>query len=288
MSTFEDYTPQQDEIRTEKPDIFNEASLNWVAYAETRRTDGGMTGNLSDRNSSINPEGYTLSRSPLSYDQWMEKEVADVHTRHQMLLSRLSLSDIAYPYPTHGTNLLSITAPVESTSISLQAEERAQADAALVQTEGLASAITPADCPILNFVDTLNKRTLQIHAGYVGLESGVVRKVLNEISTASRNNYLVYVSPFARNGFDIHGQVLERLSANPLTKDFILPREDGHVFDLGNAVRQQLTDAGIHEYHVELSRDDTLTQDEFFSHRNRAQKGAAGRNGIILGIHRDS
>lgn len=286
MSETRHYVPEDSEISTEKPDIFNDTSLDWIAYAETRRTHGGMTGNLSDRSSSINPEGHALTGSPLPYEEWAAKETADVRTRHQILLSRLSLHDIAYPYPVHGTNLLPISEPIVTTSVNLQAEARTQADAALVHTEGIASAITPADCPILNLVDVLNKRTLQIHAGYVGLESGVVRKVLNEVSTASRNNYLVYVSPFARSGFEIHGPVLERLSTNTLTKDFIVPGENGQIFDLGNAVQQQLIDAGIHEYHIELSRDDTLTQDEFFSHRNRVNKGAAGRNGIILGIHR--
>lgn len=279
-----EYFPRDDEIVTAKPVIFDDPSLDWVAYAETRRTSGGMSGNLSDRTGNMNLENYEIINPPLSYNEWLEQETDFVKIRHQKILARLSLSDIAYPNPVHGTNLIEVKPPIVSSSIHFEAQRRYSADAALVQTEGIASCVTPADCPVLNLVETKERSTLQIHAGYQGLKLEVVKKVFEKISPATTKNYLAYISPHAINGFAVYGAVLEDLASNAATRDFIYNRNDSHYFDLGAASMQHLIDIGIPESHIQLSTDDTLSQPELFSHRNRHEKGANGRNGIVLGI----
>lgn len=284
MSEISRRLPDNSELLTDKPAIFDRPSLDWLAYAETRRLYGGSSGNLSDRPTSMNNEGYQISGSSLSYDEWLSREIADVKFRHSLLLEALSLTDIAYPNPVHKTDLLTVSDSVDSTSITVDAHIRASADAALVTVPGIASAITPADCPVINLVDEKEKMTLQIHAGYQGLGAEVVKKVFKQAGITNGKNLLAYISPFAIEGFEVYGDVLDSLSTNPSTEDFVFQHSSKYFFDLGGAAKQQLITAGVEETNIQVSTEDTLSQDTLFSYRNRVQKGTAGRNGVVLGI----
>lgn len=273
-------------ISTQKPAIFDRPSLDWVAYAETRRTGPGMNGNFSDRPTTINPTNHALTGSNEDYEVWAAHETEKVRQKYEEVLSKTALDHIALPNPVHKTDLFITRRDDRSAHIELPAIDRVNADAILVTEPGIGSGVTPADCPVINLVNTMERSTLQIHAGYRGINSGIVRKVFNELAVANPEHYLAYISPYATKGFAVHGPVLESLTENPTVAPFVYKDGDNHYIDMGGALKRQLMNEGIPEDNIEISRENTLANPSLFSYRNKIEKGADGRNGIILGIKR--
>lgn len=272
------------EIRTDKPDIFQDTSLDWLAYGETRRIDNKMSGNMGDRSSVINADTHLQVAPNMPYEEWAQQEIAAVQARDKDLRTALEVDTIGYPQPEHDTALINLDESIGKVSVNSAAADRDWADATVLSRTGYASSFTPADCPIINVVDPVTRTIAQIHTGYQGLEKNIIAKTFSRIPLISPKDALVYISPHGRDKYVVFGPVLERLEENPITREFVTSRNGVSYFAMSALAAHQLHESGVDKDSIQISTENSLTEPSLYSQRNYKLKGANGRNGVVLGI----
>jgi|GEM_PF-5598271 len=283
-------------ISLEQPEIFKAAAVerHGIVYAETRRTDeSSMAGNLSEQEYwgdiplVISQKNYERSGSGLSFEEWAEDVRAKAHILGHTLESYLGLRAIGFPSPVHGTDLINLDDEMDSVRIDVAFPARPTADATLVTKNGYGTSFTPADCAVSNVVDVKTGAIMQIHTGYVGLGKGTIASALN----AARDyvdpaHSLVYVSPHAQAGYvinQVNNVLYDRFMADPFLKDFVAMDADGQAtLSLREPTHARLVEAGFKEENIQISTDNTLTDETLFSQSNFLTHGVNGRSGMIL------
>lgn len=287
-------------LRKNIPEIFNSAAVqkHGVVYAETRRDVSAPSEELSGSMSVqeyagdiplvISQKNYERSGSTLRYEAWANTIAPRVATYDAFIKHELGLRVIGYPNPVHGFDLLDLEQAMASADITTPFPERPRADVSVVKSLGYASCFAPADCPISNVVDTRSGTLVQIHTGYAGHEKGTIAKALTQLSDViDVAQSVVYVSPHAKEGFvinQLNNGLVERFEANPVMKPFLVKRKNGNVeYDLSEATKQHLIDAGIPEANIQISPDNSITDPTLYSQSRFLTRGTNGRNGMFLG-----
>jgi YfiH family protein len=149
-----------------------------------------------------------------------------------------------------------------------------------------ALSVRIADCvPILLASDD-GKIVSAVHAGWRGVVSGAVLEALNEMDRwrgVKPHRVIAAIGPsIGFDAFEVGGEVLDEFAA-ALGSDAPLRRRPdgkGHV-NLRQALRRQLTTAGIPVEHIDSTDRCTYTHsEEFFSHRR--DKGITGRMAALI------
>jgi polyphenol oxidase len=152
--------------------------------------------------------------------------------------------------------------------------QASEADAVFVDTPDLALAILVADCVPLALFDTSSGRVGVVHAGWRGLQAGVIARALESFEVRATH---VFVGPSISK---------ERYQVGPEVAQHFLEVE-GAVFadggdrsrlDLRLVATRQLLDAGVDDDRIELTRDVTDGGEVFFS--DRAQR-PCGRFALV-------
>jgi YfiH family protein len=152
--------------------------------------------------------------------------------------------------------------------------EISEADALVTGASDLALAILVADCVPLAFADASSGRVALVHAGWRGLEVGVVARALNGFDLRATH---VFIGPSISK---------ERYQVGPEVAQFFTSVEGAITADGGDRSRldlrlvatRQLLDAGVDDDRIERSRDVTDGGEVFFS--DRAQR-PCGRFAIV-------
>ena len=176
--------------------------------------------------------------------------------------------------------------------LQLDSPNRICADIVHLFVAGYASLIAPADCPVIDIVDpNVNGQVSQVHAGWQGILAGAVTKTMEGMIRRGLRpeRVLANVHPNATDGFELSGEGLERWLA-AFNGDFVTVVDDRSYISMTDAVVAQMQQYGVKEGRIQTSKAysndgidlNSLTDDRFYSHRAKAQKGFNGRNAAVL------
>jgi|GEM_PF-6004970 copper oxidase (laccase) domain-containing protein len=202
-----------------------------------------------------------------------------------------SIMEVSCPRPVQGANVVEVNdATIHDLLVISPARKRA--DAAIIARPGYANLIAPADCPVFDIVDpNAYGNVAQGHAGWQGILAGMVRAIVTEMihRGTKMTNVLVNIHPNATEAFELQGEGLERWLAT-FGGDFVRVINERSYISMTDAVIAQLEEFGVRRERIQTSSAysadgqdlNTLTDDRFYSHRMRVQKGVTGRNAAIL------
>lgn len=267
-----------------KPAIFHD--LDWVAYAETKReSHDPLSGNLTDRPQVLNQANYDLIQPGIPYETWVRQEEQAVYERDATLRTALGLIAIGYPRPVHGTHAVIFgEAAIADLSLQTPPSGRLEADAIATHQEGYGVSISPADCLVMSVADTAQRTVGQIHTGYVGLEKRTIDSAFSQLEGLNPSTSRVYLSAHAQR-LPMYGDVLERYILDRALNKFV---DDDNMLHMADLAISQLTKVGVPVENIQVDPRDTITDSSLFSFRMHQEKGADGRNGIVIGIKSDS
>jgi copper oxidase (laccase) domain-containing protein len=227
-------------------------------------------------------------------------EVVEAAARRARLIESMGLGSlrdvVACPSPAHGANFVDVNASTMP-KLRVDSPDRAKADIAFITQPGHANLLAFADCLVIDIVDpNAGGQVAQVHAGHEGEMNDVVVITMKELEKRGMNpaHALVNIHPNATEGFELRGEKLEAWKAK--FADFVTEGADGKSYiDMTGAAVAQLEEAGILEGRIQTSKAystdgkdlNTLTDDRFYSHRAKGQKGFNGRNAAVLARVKD-
>jgi YfiH family protein len=149
-----------------------------------------------------------------------------------------------------------------------------EADALVTDAPDLALAILVADCVPLALADTSSGRVALVHAGWRGLEVGVIARALDGFDVHTTH---AFIGPsISKERYQVGPEVAQYFTSvdGALTAD----GDDRSRLDLRLVATRQLLDAGVKRDRIERSRDVTDGGEVFFS--DRAQR-PCGRFALV-------
>jgi YfiH family protein len=153
-------------------------------------------------------------------------------------------------------------------------EESSEGDALVSGASDLALAILVADCVPLALIDTSSGRVALVHAGWRGLEVGVIARALEGFDAHATH---AFMGPsISQERYQVGPDVAQYFSR--VEGALIADGGDRSRLDLRLVATRQLLDAGVDDDRIERSRDVTDGGEVFFS--DRAQR-PCGRFAIV-------
>ena len=162
--------------------------------------------------------------------------------------------------------------------------QRPKADAIVTRTEGLAIAVTTADCGPILLVEPNARVIGAAHAGWKGALTGVLESTVAAMEKlgAERNGIVAAIGPMIRQpSYEVGSEFVTRfLEADADNAVFFLPssREGHAMFDLAGFIRDRLEAAGV--LMIDDLGLDTYSDQRFFSYRRSVH-----RNDVDYGRH---
>ncbi|HEV3267331.1 MAG TPA: polyphenol oxidase family protein [Acidimicrobiales bacterium] len=139
-----------------------------------------------------------------------------------------------------------------------------EADALVCDRGGVALAILVADCVPLLMVDESTKRFAVVHAGWRGLQCGVLASALRHFDDAA--TVRVFLGPcVSREGYQVGPEVAEHFRDVPGA--LVADGGDRSRLDLRHVATQQLIHLGVRGDAIERSQQVTDGGELFFSDR---------------------
>jgi YfiH family protein len=179
--------------------------------------------------------------------------------------------------PTHLINVHQVHSPNAVAATGPWDGARPKADAIVTRVEGLAIAVTTADCGPVLLVEPNARVIGAAHAGWKGALTGVLEAtvVAMEKLGAERNGIVAAIGPMIRQpSYEVGSEFVTRfLDADADNAMFFLPssREGHAMFDLAGFIRDRLEAAGV--LMIDDLGLDTYSDDRFFSYRRSVHRG---------------
>jgi len=155
--------------------------------------------------------------------------------------------------------------------------QRPKADALVTRTDGLAIAVTTADCGPVLLVEPNARVIGAAHAGWKGALTGVLEATVAAMEKlgAERGGIVAAIGPMIRQpSYEVGGEFVTRfLDADADNAVFFLPssREGHAMFDLAGFIRDRLKAAGV--LMIDDLGLDTYSDERFFSYRRSVHRG---------------
>ena len=150
---------------------------------------------------------------------------------------------LARPRQVHGARVVAAAA-------CLDARRRAEADAVVSTTPGLAVGVVTADCVPLLLASDDGRGVAAVHAGWRGLARGVVGAAVEALAHeagAAPRRLLAGIGPhIGACCYEVDGPVLDALAATGEVEEALRPARPGHwMLDLGALALAALVRAGL-------------------------------------------
>lgn len=164
-------------------------------------------------------------------------------------------------------------------------DEPPEADALIANRTDVFVGLTFADCMPVLFFDPVHRAVGVAHAGWRGLESGVLENTVREMVRVFGTDPATLQAAIGPHigvcCYEVGPDVADRFRNVPRA---IRTTEDGHTFlNLLRVARRRLDDAGLNPEHVNISAPCTSCfVDSYFSHR--AEQGRTGRHAAVIGL----
>jgi polyphenol oxidase len=175
-------------------------------------------------------------------------------------------------FQTHSADVVMATGPWPSAS-------RPRADAIVTRIEGLAIAVTAADCGPILLADPNARVIGAAHAGWQGALSGILESTVDAMEKlgAERSGMVAAIGPLIRqHSYEVGGEFIERfVQAGAENAPFFIPaaREGHAMFDLAGFIRMRLENAGV--LMIDDLGLDTYTDERFYSYRRSVHRKEA-------------
>ncbi len=212
------------------------------------------------KNKALNPP-FGLSFSAADFIPESEVEKA-----HKLLAEYLQVkvSAMKFQHQIHGDDIQIIDF---STGYN-------ESDGMITNLAGLALNVKLADCAGVLIYDTQNSAIGVFHSGWRGTKLNTAGKGIRKMSEnygSEPEKLLVYITPCAS---------AEKYEAGREFKEYfpnsVLTAENGkYYFDNRKEIKNQLTNSGISESNIEISRHCTISNENLHSYRREGEK--AGR-----------
>jgi len=129
-------------------------------------------------------------------------------------------------------------------------------------------ALSAADCLPIALFDPITNSIGFIHAGWRGLEKGVIRNSINlmvEKFKVNSEKLIVYIGPFiCQKHYEVKSDVSGKFFAYPTA----LRNINGKTFlDLGKVAKEQLVESGINKNNIWFDGRCTFEDKNLFSYR---------------------
>jgi YfiH family protein len=196
---------------------------------------------------------------------------ANVAENRRRMAQRLGVapSHFLNVHQIHSPDAIVATGPWESPA-------RPKADAIVTRAEGLAIAVTTADCGPILLVDPKARVIGAAHAGWKGALTGILESTIDAMEKlgAERNSMVAAIGPLIRQpSYEVGNEFIERfIKADADNALFFLPGErDGHaMFDLPGFIRMRLENAGV--LMIDDLGADTYADERFYSYRRSVHR----------------
>lgn len=281
-----------------RPPIFDDVAhvRSGFSLAGERTAERPLGNNMSVSPAVIR-EGLTLVTGGQieegELDRMVAQELDAAKQRHEEFVRQFgvgALKGVAYPRAVAGAASIDVESRTMH-RLLLGGEDRIEADASMIEA-GYGSVFTPADCPVIDMVDPNRGGVVaQVHAGWQGIVAGMIPATVRTLKERGLNpaRLLVNIHPNATDGFELKRQGLENWRAAGLG-EFVTEANDTTYISMTDAVKAQLQLDGVQEARIATSgvysqdKQDlnTLTDQQFYSHRNRKIAGVTGRNAAFL------
>lgn len=157
---------------------------------------------------------------------------------------------------THSTDILEL----DSTDFG-----KPSADSSITSSANIVCAVMTADCLPLFLCDNAGAKVGVVHAGWLGMASGVIENTVDIMNTPVEE-LIAWAGPcISKKHFEIGDEVRQQLGGSAAY--YSASENDGKYFaDLYGLAGERLSKMGVHKY----SYSDACTfadQDHFFSHR---------------------
>lgn len=204
--------------------------------------------------------------------------------RHQLLTL------LSYPYPVEQTRTPLTKSPIKRDLLSCQWLQQVhgntvvdasragvipQADGCITSQSNLVCAVMTADCVPLLICDQKGEQVAAVHAGWRGLESGIIRQSVKQFKARS-SSLSVYIGPaICQKCYEVTQEVRDVLLKNlskPSEETFYLAvkdKPDHYLISLVDIARAQLEQCGVTEIHG--GDICNCCDDRFYSYRGDRQ-----------------
>ena len=179
--------------------------------------------------------------------------------------------------PTHLLNVHQVHSPDAVVATGPWDGQKPKADAIVTRTDGLAIAVTTADCGPVLLVEPNARVIGAAHAGWKGALTGVLEASIAAMEKlgAERNGIIAAIGPMIRQpSYEVGSEFVTRfLDADADNAVFFLPssREGHAMFDLAGFIRDRLEAAGV--LMIDDLGLDTYSDERFFSYRRSVHRG---------------
>jgi len=153
------------------------------------------------------------------------------------------------------------------------------ADALITTANGVALAVTYADCLPIMLASADGLCIAAIHAGWRGIRQDIITKTIEKMQASfGPCEIMAAIGPaISSEGFLVTGDVLESFSA--IWPDYVIKNDHGFGVDLVSIAYQQLKDCGVN--HIDKVGGLTdLNPEDYFSHRR--DRGQTGRHLAVI------
>jgi len=162
----------------------------------------------------------------------------------------------------HGNNVLVISDKQRGQVIK-------NTDGLVTNKNGIALAVTVADCVPIFFYDHKQRVVGVIHAGWKGIVKNITASAVETIINNFKSDpedILVYIGPRIK---ECHFEVKEDVAMRFEKYPSVIYRQDRKILiDLGAVIKTQLIDKNLKSENIELSKECTYCKkDKYFSYR---------------------
>ncbi len=160
-------------------------------------------------------------------------------------------------------------------------------DCVITNLKDIYFILTVADClPIIVFNPKKEVLGL-IHAGWRGLDGGIIGKTINKMDEAygiPPQNLIAGIGPSIHKNSYIKDKSFREKISRELNK-FVLDSSENKVkVDLISAAISQLEAYGVKNNNIEVSNQDTFSNNYFSHHRAKIKNEPEGRNLAVVGM----
>lgn len=152
------------------------------------------------------------------------------------------------------------------------------ADASISSKKNDVCIIMTADCLPILLSNESGDFVAAIHAGWRGLDNGIITKTINTLSTYDISSMVAFIGPaIGQECFEVGKEVLESfINKNPSDERFFIKSQnhDKYLCDLRKIAAQRLIESGLKIKNI--SNNDICTKcntNWFFSYRNSCSTG---------------
>lgn len=234
-----------------------------TVYPIERAGELGVEAFLTDRFGGVSVTPYDSLN--LAYHVGDEPSSVDENRRRVASAAGVAADQLVTVSQVHGAKVLD-AGLVTATS---------EADALTFESTDLALAILVADCIPMVLVDASSPRFAVVHAGWRGLQHGVIARAVSAFSDPS--SLYAFVGPsISMEAYQVGPDVAQYFEDVP---DALSPDGgDRSRLDLRRVAEVQLLEAGVSDLHIETSTQVTDGGEVFFS--DRAQR-PCGRFALV-------